>query len=161
MSYPTQSFISFALMIAFLDVQGSLPCASQHRLETQSYHCNILLCSRKAKVCCLQFYKWHLSLICSWDSQSACSIIHGSVPGYSGRDKLYFWANESGTNLPPRKWNLPWKCFAQSFGAVREIKKSGLIPLGFPSSTCHPDDLSNKKSNIIISSITGAYHSLE
>ena len=89
-----------------------------------------------------------MSVTRSCDSQSECSIIHGSVPGYSGSDKLYFLANDSGTNLPPRKWNLPWKCFAQSFGAVREIKKSGWIPFGFPSSTCHPDDLSDNKTII-------------
>ena len=51
---------------------------------------------------------------------------------------MYFCASESGTNLPPRKWNLPSKCFAQSLGAVRDMRKSGFIPPGFPFSTCHP-----------------------
>lgn len=92
--------------------------------------------------CC--HYKWHLLRVCLWSSHSA-KTMQGSVSGYSGRDKLYFWASECGTNLPPRKWNLPLKCFAQSFGAVREIKKSGLIPAGFPSSTCQPANSTDQK----------------
>ena len=45
--------------------------------------------------------------------------------GYSGISKLYLDFRDSGTNLPPRKWNLPLNFCAQSFGAVNEINESG------------------------------------
>lgn len=70
-----------------------------------------------------------------------------SVPGYSGRLSSYFFCMSYGRKRPAKKC-FPEKLMAHFFGAVSEIRTSGLIPSCLGSSTSQPEeeDREEKKS---------------